>query len=370
MKIVVLIPAHNERDSIVPAARAALRQWRRPDRVVVLANNCSDDTAERARSVEGVIVHESHGPHGKAGALNDGWRRFCQDADLVVCIDADTILPENALRDWAADMVANPGVGGISAKFTMLVKHGMTPWERLLVRLQRAEFAKWTDTSLRRGHTSVLAGTACCIRNTALREAAAYSPTPDGPWWYGSLVEDFELTYRIRKMGWVCKVSESVRAYTDAMTTLRALWAQRMKWQTGTVRDLLASGLNDYTRRDWWQQAQGLLAAGVRVLWVAFTLAAGAMGRLEFAPIWFLPTLLFVANDVKQSLRIPHANRGDVLVAALLLPQELFAWMRAAWFAASWLEVLRGKRKDRWSIQSQMELTRRNNHTIGQSQAA
>ena len=69
----------------------------------------------------------------------------------------------------------------------------------------------------------------------------------DGPWSYASDVEDFELTYRLRRLGHACKVSYTVRAYTDAMVTVRALWAQRMKWQGGTVEDLLRIGVNRLT---------------------------------------------------------------------------------------------------------------------------
>ena len=103
-----------------------------------------------------------------------------------------------------------------------------------LTRLQRSEFARWSQTSLQRGHTSVLAGTGCAIRGEALRAVAARHDR-EGPWTYNSSVEDFELTFRIRHRGWRCHVSPTVPAYTDSMKTIHALWAQRMKWQVGTA---------------------------------------------------------------------------------------------------------------------------------------
>ena len=221
----------------------------------------------------------------KPGALNQAWRRYCTKVDLVVCIDADTTLPRNALADWEAEFVADAALGGCSAKFTMLVDPSMTSFEKLLVRVQRAEFSKWTDLALRRDrHTSVLAGTACCIRNQALRDVSldrVAAGQAGGPWIETSMVEDFELTYRLRGRGWTTKVSASVRAYTDAMTDLRSLWAQRMKWQTGTVNDLLEFGLNPLTRFDWWQQAQGVIAVVVRVLWLA---VVGGRPRARVVP--------------------------------------------------------------------------------------
>jgi cellulose synthase/poly-beta-1,6-N-acetylglucosamine synthase-like glycosyltransferase len=374
--IAVLIAAHNEEASIAATLASLLSQQRRADRIVVAADNCSDRTATRARAFPVTVFETERNRAKKPGALNQAWREYCIDADLVVCIDADTVLDPNALADWQAEFLSDRNLGGCSAKFTMRVTDDMSWYQKLLVRIQRAEFAKWTDLALKRGRrTNVLAGTACCIRNDTLREIAAWRMTNHTtaiptPWLETSVVEDFELTYRMRQLGWRTTVSATVRAYTDAMTDLRSLWAQRMKWQVGTVSDLLEFGYNDLTRFDWWQQAQGLVAVTVRFLWVALVVAGAMFGRLELRPLWLLPPVLFLLNDVRQSFRIPHCQPADVVVAALLLPQECFAVMRAGWFVASWTEVVAArlrasvgpafrlpppKSRDRWSLQFRAE---------------
>ena len=338
---------------------------------MVAADNCTDGTVELARSVPGVTVFETErNTAKKPGALNQAWRRYAADADLVVCMDADTTLGPLALADWEQEFDEDRTLGGCSAKFTMLAADGMTRFERLLVRLQRAEFSKWTDLALKRGRkTSVLAGTACCMRNEALREIVrwrlneASGQAPAGPWIESSLVEDFELTYRLRQCGWTTKVSATVRAYTDAMTDMRSLRAQRMKWQTGTVEDLLAFGVNRLTLFDWWQQLQGVIAIAVRLTWVALLVRALMVHHFVLHPIWLLPPVLFIVNDVKQAFRIPYRERADILVAALLVPQEGLAWMRAAWFAASWTQVLTlrvfpHRRRDLWGAQAKAERRR------------
>lgn len=374
--IAVLIAAHNEEASIAATLASVMSQQRRADRIIVAADNCSDRTVDLARGFPVTVFETDRNRAKKPGALNQAWRQYCADADLVVCIDADTVLDQNALLDWEAEFLSDRNLGGCSAKFTMRVTDDLSWHQKLLVRIQRAEFAKWTDLALKRGRrTNVLAGTACCIRNDTLRDIAAWrlanhSTAIATPWLETSVVEDFELTYRMRQMGWQTRVSATVRAYTDAMTDVRSLWAQRMKWQVGTVSDLLEFGYNDLTRFDWWQQAQGLVAVTVRFLWIALLVAAAIFGRLELRPLWLLPPVLFLMNDVRQSFRIPHCQPADVVVAALLLPQECFAVMRAGWFLASWAEVvgarLRGslgsalrlapaKPRDRWSLQFRAE---------------
>lgn len=355
MNIVALVPAHNEAGSIAATLEALLAQDRVPDTIVVIPNGCVDDTAEIARRYPVVVEELPRLPHRKSQALNIAWQRYAVDADVVICLDADTILPPNAIGDWETEFDLQKRtnlrkygrLGGSSSKFTMLGTDFLT-------RLQRAEFARWTDTALRRGWTSVLAGTGCAISGQALREVVALDER-DGPWSYDSQVEDFELTYQIRKLGYYCQVSPTVRAYTDSMKTVKALWGQRMKWQVGTVEDLLRIGVDRFTLLDWWQQVAGMFAAFTRVLWITLIVLLIAVGRLHIYPIWFLATIIFVAVDVKAALRIPHRDKVDVIMSFLIIPAEIFANLRAGWFIAAWWSVLTGlvtgKRKDRWQMQ-------------------
>jgi cellulose synthase/poly-beta-1,6-N-acetylglucosamine synthase-like glycosyltransferase len=177
----------------------------------------------------------------------------------------------------------------------------------------------------------------------------------EGPWSYWSTVEDFELTYRIRSLGYLCQVSPTVRAYTDAMKTYKALWSQRMKWQTGTVQDLVRFGVNRLTLLDWLQQVLGLLQALTRFGWPLVVLAAIVMHTFVFQPLWLFVPLFFALTDTIMARRIPHVNRKDFLTAAALVFQETFAYLRAAWFIASWVEVLSGRTQDRWRTQYQAE---------------
>ena len=161
--------------------------------MVLAADNCTDRTVEIALSPRGSKAFETiDNTHKKSGALNQGWERTKADTDLYITIDADTILPPNAIADWAAEL-ADPKVAGVSAKFTMmtpaevrnLAETGTVPTAR------RANGARcfatwvpgalpgccwrsssspgWTDTALRReiGWTSALAETACAIRAAA-----------------------------------------------------------------------------------------------------------------------------------------------------------------------------------------------------------
>ena len=60
-----------------------------PDRIVVLINNCTDDTPELAAAAGAEVLHVPPSPHKKAGALN-----WWLDENLAVLETTDQILEE------------------------------------------------------------------------------------------------------------------------------------------------------------------------------------------------------------------------------------------------------------------------------------
>jgi cellulose synthase/poly-beta-1,6-N-acetylglucosamine synthase-like glycosyltransferase len=99
-KTAVLIPAHNEGSGILPTIRGAAAQLGPHDHILVVADNCTDDTAALAEAagVE-VIVRTEPERRGKGYALEFGVRHLgINPPDIVVIVDADCRLGENALK--------------------------------------------------------------------------------------------------------------------------------------------------------------------------------------------------------------------------------------------------------------------------------
>jgi cellulose synthase/poly-beta-1,6-N-acetylglucosamine synthase-like glycosyltransferase len=99
-QIAVLIPAHNEAEGIGATLKTLQSQLAPTNQLVVVADNCSDQTAQIARSF-GAEVLERHDSEqrGKGYALAYGLNyiaAFCPD--VVVMIDADCQLEHGALR--------------------------------------------------------------------------------------------------------------------------------------------------------------------------------------------------------------------------------------------------------------------------------
>ena len=96
----VLIPAHNEGQGIQPTLAMLLPQLGAGDRVLVVADNCSDDTAQVARAAGVEVVERVDTEHrGKGYALDYGVRHLAnKPSQVVVVVDADCFFEAGAIE--------------------------------------------------------------------------------------------------------------------------------------------------------------------------------------------------------------------------------------------------------------------------------
>src|SRR5690625_6100357 len=76
MRIVALVPAQNEEATVAQTVASLQDQSRPPDHIVVIADNCTDDTVRRAEQAGAEVLHTVDNTHRKAGALNQALERY------------------------------------------------------------------------------------------------------------------------------------------------------------------------------------------------------------------------------------------------------------------------------------------------------
>jgi cellulose synthase/poly-beta-1,6-N-acetylglucosamine synthase-like glycosyltransferase len=98
--LTVLMPAHDEAAGISSAIQALAPQLGPQDRLLVVADNCSDDTAAVARAAGAeVTVRVDPVLRGKGYALDHGIRYLSTaPPDAVVIVDADCVVAADALE--------------------------------------------------------------------------------------------------------------------------------------------------------------------------------------------------------------------------------------------------------------------------------
>ncbi|GAB2973618.1 glycosyltransferase family 2 protein [Nocardioides montaniterrae] len=324
--ITVLIPAHDEAHGIGATLRSLSQQEPAPDRVIVVADNCTDDTVAVSLAA-GAEVYETRGnTRKKAGALNQTLADLLPaqgDNDLVMVMDADTQVDPGFLAGVVRRMTADRALMAIGALFRGEEGHG------LLGQFQRNEYARHSrDLNRRRGRVFVLTGTATVFRPRALRcvaqERGRSIPGVPGDV-YDTLVltEDNEITLALKSLGGLVISPAECTVVTELMPTWGTLWAQRLRWQRGALENLGAYGLHGPTFRYWAQQigiAYGIVALGGYLGMMLVT--AFAAGSWVWFPFWIAAGLLFTAERVVSVWRGGWRGR---LVAVLLLPELLYA---------------------------------------------
>ncbi|MFL6131331.1 MAG: glycosyltransferase [Nocardioidaceae bacterium] len=342
--VTVLIPAHNEERSIGTTIMSLMTQSHPPDRVVVVADNCTDstiDVAERA----GVEVFESVGNrHKKAGALNQALRQILPaqgDNDVVMVMDADTVLDEGFLEAATARFTDDRALMAVGGLF-----YG-DEGEGILGQFQRNEYIRYArDIRRRRGRVFVLTGTASMFRPRALRTVAArrgisLPGEPGQVYDTAALTEDNELTIAIKSLGGLMISPSDCTVVTEMMPTWRALWAQRLRWQRGALENLGAYGITPQTFRYWAQQlgiGYGVIALAAYLLLSTVTVLVA--GGWIWLPFWLGLGAVFM---VERVVTVWAGGWRARLLAMTLFPELFFATFLAVVFVKGALDISLGR---------------------------
>ena len=107
-KTTVLIPAHNEAEQIKEVIEVLQQQVTERDEIIVIADNCHDNTAKLARST-GVKVLERENLHdrGKGYALDYAIKQIENSPpEVLVILDGDCIIEPNTIKNITRKAIA------------------------------------------------------------------------------------------------------------------------------------------------------------------------------------------------------------------------------------------------------------------------
>lgn len=230
-RFAVLVPAHDEQAMIGATLSALARLAYPPDRwsVVVIADNCSDATAEIAERA-GAIVLERDDParRGKGHALNWALDRLGQleapAADAIAIVDADCEPSPNLLESFDARL--RDGATAVQARYTVA-----NPGASTQTALRFAAFALINTVRPmgkdRFGLSCGLLGTGMAFERSLL-ERHRFAP--------GSLVEDTDLHLRLVADGVRVVFAPEASVSSPMPTSQGAISAQQSRWEGGRVQ--------------------------------------------------------------------------------------------------------------------------------------
>lgn len=343
--LLALVPAHNEAGGIGATLRSLAAQTRPPDRIVVVADNCTDDTAAIARA-HGAEVIETLGNTGKkAGALNQALHAMLEQADAFLVMDADSTMSADFLSTAEELLDGDPGLGAVGGVFYGEDRPG------LLARMQANEYARYgRDIARHRGRVMVLTGTASLIRASALAQVRAerggrLPGVPGQVYDAGAITEDNELTLALKTLGWrLVSPAAECRVTTELMPTWRDLWKQRLRWQRGAIDNVRSYGVTRVTARYWGQQVGMAVGVVLMSLYLLVTVVGIALMGLQLRWLWVAIGVIFVAERIATVWPLGWRARG---VAVLMLPELGYDLFLMGVFVRSLADVMR-RRETGW----------------------
>jgi cellulose synthase/poly-beta-1,6-N-acetylglucosamine synthase-like glycosyltransferase len=242
-RVSILLPAHDEAATIEDALRAFLALDYPDFEVVCVDDGSTDRTSALARPFAGwhgaVHVQVMHQPNGgKWSALNRAWQH--SDGELVLCVDADSLLRPDALR-WLVRTLLATGAAGVAGQVRVRNR------DRWLTRLQALEYLTCQSALRAAQHASrtvlVVPGPIGLYRRSVLAALpSARRADATGPFEGDTFAEDFDLSLAVLARGGAIVYEPRAVAQTKAPAALPALLNQRYRWMRGSIQVLRKFG--------------------------------------------------------------------------------------------------------------------------------
>ncbi len=247
-RFLIIVPSHNEELGIAETVRN-LQQLDYPAdaySILVVADNCVDATAARAREAGAEVLDRTDDTQrGKGYALLYAFERLPESVSAVVVVDADTLVSKNLLSAFSARLAL--GAHAIQADYA--VRNSGESWRTRLMAVAFGSFHIIRGRARERLRLSAgLRGNGMCFSKQVLC---------DVPHDAFSIVEDVEYGIRLGKAGYRVHYADDAHVYGEMVTSAKAAESQRQRWEGG--RDVLRKNHMRALLRLGWEKRNAML---------------------------------------------------------------------------------------------------------------
>lgn len=228
--IVVIIPAHNESKNITQVLQSlqACSTGNFKVELVVIADNCTDDTAKLAQSISGhlplTVFERHHGTErGKGYALAYAIEKVFKDTKVshVIIVDADAVVDSHFLISMAS--MFERGADAVQGKYLVKNPHA-TERTRLFNIAAYAFNVVRPKGRAHFGWSVGILGNGFGLSRSLLDRV---------PYHAYSIVEDLEYHLRVVDAGGCVQYCDEAVVLADAPTTSEGTATQRSRWEGG-----------------------------------------------------------------------------------------------------------------------------------------
>jgi len=248
--LTVIVAAHDEAAVLGVTIDTLAAQDDPPDHILLADDGSTDASAATLHRLYGLdrpAIGEMSGPAprlpslrwlrlhhgGKARALNQAIERI--DTEMVLTVDADTLLAPGALRAMRDAFAADPRL--VAATGVLVPACGPSAMGRFFQWFQRYEYVRnflSRHAWMKLDSLLLVSGAFAAFRRAAVVEVGGFDAA--------CMVEDYELIHRIHRYGadrgrdWRVGIVGGALAVTDAPATPLAFLRQRRRWFGGFLQ--------------------------------------------------------------------------------------------------------------------------------------
>jgi 1,2-diacylglycerol 3-beta-glucosyltransferase len=229
-RVVILVPAHNEAE-LIARCISSLADQDYPQnliRLVVIADNCTDSTAELAqRAGAEVLVRTDQQQRGKGRALRwamDVFRTRDEATDAFVIVDADSVAHPRLIRGLVCHF--EQGFPVVQADYSVLCDSGSPRVRLRAVAFMLCHRVRFSGRAVLRMPCG-LVGNGMLIGGEV---AKAY------PWSAFTRAEDLEYTLTLRQAGIKPRYARRASVAGPVPATARGAQVQRSRWEGGRIQ--------------------------------------------------------------------------------------------------------------------------------------
>jgi len=226
-RFALLTAAHNE-EAVIRYHIESLRKLSYPTElydIYIIADNCTDQTAEVARR-EGVNVFERFSTlRGKGFALewmfNELNKMEDKQYDAICLFDADNVVSSNFLSEMNAKLKQ----GHRSIQGYLDTKNPNDSWVTACYATAYWSMNRmWQLARYNLGLSNALGGTGLCLEYSLIREYG---------WGATCLTEDLEFTMKLLQNGIKTAWAHDCKVYDEKPVYFSQTWRQRTRWLQG-----------------------------------------------------------------------------------------------------------------------------------------
>ena len=306
-RLAIVMPAHDEESIIATALRAVIPQLNQSDRLIVIADNCSDQTGSIA-AAEGaeVIVRSDSIRRGKGYALDFGVRHLERDApEIVVIVDADCLVTPGSLDHLAraCTRTARP----VQALYLMQAPEGASPLMRI------AEFAGALKNRVRPLGLRRM-GLPCQLMGTGM--AFPWRTISTANLATGHIVEDLKLGIDLARDGTPPLFCPEAMVTSKFPVSNEGIKSQRTRWEHGHLGVILSDGPSLIL--------ESVMTMNINLMALALDLIIPPLALLMFlvVGIWLTALIWYAVGGARLPLMLA------TLAGALLALSVLLSWIR------------------------------------------